>query len=113
MGKDESGDDLSLAHLPSTPSTNPEAIVKAFEKAKEAKKRLIIFSTYQSSPVLSQAFKENHLQEEFGAFDLMICDEGHRTVGSHTQEKEKQGKEKSPFYIAMMMPLFPAINAFI
>ncbi|MBO7073173.1 MAG: DEAD/DEAH box helicase [Acetobacter sp.] len=102
VGKDD--DDLSIAHLPSTPSTNPEAIVKAFEKAKKDKKRLIIFSTYQSSPVLSRAFKENHLQEEFGAFDLMICDEGHRTVGAHTPQE----KEKSPFLYCHDDALIPA-----
>ncbi|MBQ5479502.1 MAG: DEAD/DEAH box helicase family protein, partial [Acetobacter sp.] len=102
VGKDD--DDLSVAHLPSTPSTNPEAIVKAFEKAKKDKKRLIIFSTYQSSPVLSRAFKENHLQEEFGAFDLMICDEGHRTVGAHTPQE----KEKSPFLYCHDDALIPA-----
>ena len=171
VGKDD--DDLSVAHLPSTPSTNPEAIVKVFEKAKKDKKRLIIFSTYQSSPVLSRAFKENHLQEEFIAciicsdntagkeeddisiaslpttpstnvkdickafdkaqehqkrlilfstyqsspvlaeafqenhfkpLDLMICDEGHRTVGAHTPQE----KEKSPFLYCHDDALIPA-----
>lgn len=97
-GKEE--DDISIASLPTTPSTNVKDICKAFDKAQEHQKRLILFSTYQSSPVLAEAFQENH----FKPLDLMICDEGHRTVGAHTPQE----KEKSPFLYCHDDALIPA-----
>lgn len=38
----------------------------------------VVFSTYHSIDVISKAQKENHLP----AFDLIICDEAHRTTGA-------------------------------
>ena len=57
------------------------------ESKKETNKFLVVFSTYQSIDVISQAQKNG-----FYDFDLIICDEAHRTTGA-----TEQGKEESPF----------------
>ena len=43
----------------------------------------VVFSTYQSIAVIAQAQKEllRCTSNEFGIFDLIICDEAHRTTG--------------------------------
>lgn len=43
----------------------------------------VVFSTYQSIAVIAQAQKEllRRTGNEFGIFDLIICDEAHRTTG--------------------------------
>lgn len=51
-------DDVSYKELPIKPSTNAEDILFAYEKAKDEKKRLIIFSTYQSAIRLKEAQKQ-------------------------------------------------------
>lgn len=48
---------------------------------------LVVFSTYQSIEVIGKAQKEG-----FPEFDLIICDEAHRTTGAH-----EVGKEASMF----------------
>ncbi len=43
----------------------------------------VVFSTYQSIDVISLAQKEllSHTNGTFGTFDLIVCDEAHRTTG--------------------------------
>ena len=48
-------------------------------------RRTVIFSTYQSIDVISQAQKKQGL----GAFDLIICDEAHRSTGVTLAENEE------------------------
>jgi predicted helicase len=40
----------------------------------------VVFSTYQSIEVIARAQKEI-IKNGFGEFDLIICDEAHRTTG--------------------------------
>lgn len=51
----------------------------------------VVFSTYQSIDVISKAQKEllRRTDGEFGTFDLIICDEAHRTTGV-TLKDEKE-----------------------
>jgi len=46
----------------------------------------IIFSTYQSIQVLSDAQKEHALPD----FDLIICDEAHRTTGATAKDEDDE-----------------------
>lgn len=47
----------------------------------------VVFSTYQSIDVIHQA--QTQEIDPIGEFDLVICDEAHRTAGGHfTDEKE-------------------------
>ncbi|MGU9956858.1 MAG: DEAD/DEAH box helicase family protein [Arenicellales bacterium WSBS_2016_MAG_OTU3] len=59
------------------PATTQPA--KLFEKAgvNDAERMTVVFSTYQSIPVITAAQKQGLPQ-----FDLIICDEAHRTTGA-------------------------------
>ncbi|GAN94518.1 DNA helicase restriction enzyme type III R subunit [Gluconobacter thailandicus F149-1 = NBRC 100600] len=58
-------------------TTNPERLASEYQKRHDATHMTVVFSTYHSIDVISQA------QKEFGfpEFDLIVCDEAHRTTG--------------------------------
>jgi len=66
--------------LPAT--TDIEKIVSQLEKIKDKKGMKVVFSTYQSIDIIAKA-QEKILEQDknFGEFDLIICDEAHRTTG--------------------------------
>lgn len=84
IGYDEEEDHMveSLTDLPIRSCTNPKAIVEEIERYKNHDGLLICFSTYQSIDVVREAqsllLKKN--DGKFGEFDLIICDEAHRTA---------------------------------
>lgn len=62
-------------------STDSNYILKQFQHYKEANKGMtVVFSTYQSIDVIAKAQKVL-LKNGFPEFDLIICDEAHRTTG--------------------------------
>jgi len=63
-------------------STDTEQILNQFKHYKSSSKEgmTVVFSTYQSIDVISRAQKVL-LKEGFPEFDLVICDEAHRTTG--------------------------------
>ncbi|MYH55842.1 MAG: DEAD/DEAH box helicase, partial [Acidimicrobiia bacterium] len=68
-------EDIDLAELAMPVTTKPQAI--ASELKREAFEAMtVVFSTYQSLPMVCEA-------QDLGApiFDLVICDEAHRTTG--------------------------------
>lgn len=83
--KNETDDNLtSVTDLALPASTNVHNIVKQFRWLQATKKEgmTVVFSTYQSIGVIAKAQAE--LISEFGdkaEFDLIICDEAHRTTG--------------------------------
>ena len=66
--------------LPAT--TDIDKIVNQLEKIKDKMGMKVVFSTYQSIDVIAKA-QEKILEQDknFGEFDLIICDEAHRTTG--------------------------------
>ncbi|GAA4393998.1 DEAD/DEAH box helicase [Hymenobacter koreensis] len=77
-------DSFSVEDLAVPASTNRTAIIKQFKDlvAAPSKGMTVVFSTYQSINVIAEAQQE--LQKtlpQFGEFDLIICDEAHRTTG--------------------------------
>ena len=87
IGKKKAEDDVGLmAYELAYPATT-----RASSLAQEARDRhqkdhmSVVFSTYHSIEAVSQAQKEHGL----GEFDLIICDEAHRTTG-HTFEAEDE-----------------------
>ncbi|MEV8221573.1 DEAD/DEAH box helicase [Dietzia maris] len=66
--------DTSDVAIPVT--TNPEQLAEKMSHRKRAAGLTVVFTTYQSLPKVSEA-------QELGvdAFDLVICDEAHRTTG--------------------------------
>lgn len=74
--------------LPATTDINK--IVNQLKELKDKQGLKVVFSTYQSIEVISQAQKlllEDN--SDFGAFDLIICDEAHRTTGVALEDAEE------------------------
>lgn len=71
-------EDISAVDLPLPATTSVEKIVTRLQAAaSDPKAMTVVFSTYQSIQVVADAQK----QGGFGPFDLIICDEAHRTTG--------------------------------
>ena len=76
-------EDVNLSELAMPVTTHAESIASKLKReAPEA--MTVVFSTYQSLPVVCDA-------QELGApgFDLVICDEAHRTTGAERTKGEK------------------------
>ncbi len=82
--KNEDADTFSIVDLALPASTNVKDILSQFRhiKTKGNKGMTVVFSTYQSIEVIARAQKELlKADKSFGEFDLIICDEAHRTTG--------------------------------
>lgn len=79
--KEDNPDSSVDLALPAT--TNPVAIKERLRGHREHKGLVVVFSTYQSVDAVSEAQKKLLLETngEYGEFDLIICDEAHRTTG--------------------------------
>jgi predicted helicase len=75
-GKKRDVEDISPYDLILPATTDTELLVKQFKKNHSKKVMSVIFSTYQSITVISEAQKAGIPQ-----FDLLIADEAHRTTG--------------------------------
>ncbi|MDK4276392.1 DEAD/DEAH box helicase [Corynebacterium accolens] len=69
-------EDIAVYDLEVPVSTDGADIAKRFASGKRAKGLNIVFSTYQSLPAVHDA-----QQQGLDDFDLVICDEAHRTTG--------------------------------
>ncbi|MDM1499636.1 DEAD/DEAH box helicase [Myroides odoratimimus] len=93
--KDNDTDLTSVIDLAMPASTNVANIISQFEKLKHRKNNgmTVVFSTYQSIEVISQAQTAVGKRfPEFAEFDLIICDEAHRTTGV-----QLSGEDESAF----------------
>lgn len=72
----KAAEDIAAYDLEVPVSTNGAEIAEKLEHRKRAAGLTVVFSTYQSLPAV-------HAAQEAGAepFDLVICDEAHRTTG--------------------------------
>ncbi len=68
-------------------TTNAKSLADEMAKRHDAAHMSVVFSTYHSIAVISEAQKKHGL----GDFDLIICDEAHRTTGA-TFEGEEESK---------------------
>src|SRR5690625_2411533 len=73
----QAAEDISVADVPLRATTNPQALAELMRRGRRAKGLTVVFTTYQSLPVVAQAQKDG----EFEPFDLVIADEAHRTTG--------------------------------
>lgn len=80
--KNEDSDSTSVVDLALPASTNVENILHQFKQIKDRNLpgMTVVFSTYQSIDVISKAQKVL-ITNGFNEFDLIICDEAHRTTG--------------------------------
>lgn len=79
----KSKEDMSKHDLTIPASTDTTSLIKGLERVRKDKKMTVIFSTYQSIDVVSEAQKKG-LPE----FDIIICDEAHRTTGATAADQE-------------------------
>lgn len=76
VGKKKSTEDISVHDLAYPATTNATKLLEQFTLPATGQRRTVIFSTYQSIQVLHEAQAQG-LPE----FDLVVCDEAHRTTG--------------------------------
>jgi len=77
-------DYFSVVDLALPASTDVKSIISQFKSIRASKQpgMTVVFSTYQSIDVISAAQKELLEKDNgYGVFDLIICDEAHRTTG--------------------------------
>jgi predicted helicase len=89
--KNEDIDSFSVVDLALPASTNVKDILNQFShiKAHGNGGLTVVFSTYQSIEVIANAQKELiKTNSGFGEFDLIICDEAHRTTGVTLSEED-------------------------
>lgn len=69
-------EDYNVHDVPIPVTTDPEVLLHEMQHRKRAQGLTVVFSTYQSLPVVAKA-------QGLGVdpFDLVICDEAHRTTG--------------------------------
>lgn len=82
--KDDNSEEFSVVDLARPASTNVENIRKQFLYIQKTKKEgmTVVFSTYQSIDVIAKAQASiNAYEPDSCIFDLVICDEAHRTTG--------------------------------
>lgn len=85
--QNEDSDGFSVIDLALPASTNVSKIVKQFQDIMSADKSgmTVVFSTYQSINVIAEAqlalLASQGAEHPYGVFDLIICDEAHRTTG--------------------------------
>lgn len=96
-------DDMSysLMDIPFPAYTDKENILKQFKYYNPDEELVVVFSTYQSVDKVHAA------QVDYGrAFDLMICDEAHRTTGININTGKKE--ENSNFVLVHDNEYLPA-----
>jgi len=76
VGKRTENEDIGVYDLAFPATTTPEVLVRQVTSAQAGTGITVVFSTYQSIGVIAEA-QEHGL----AAFDLIICDEAHRTTG--------------------------------
>ena len=75
--------DLNVHDLAFPATTDPERLARQVNEA-PADKMTVVFSTYHSIDVLTRAQKQYGLPE----FDLVVCDEAHRTTGVTLKDED-------------------------
>lgn len=93
--KNDDSDNFSVVDLALPASTNKEDIIQQFHHIRANAKpgMTVVFSTYQSIKVIAEAQKEI-IKDELGEFDLIICDEAHRTTGVTLADEDESAFTK-------------------
>ena len=81
-------EDVSIQELKIPVTTNPLSISQTLQKL-DTGKMTVVFCTYQSLPLIEEAQNNGAPQ-----FDIIFCDEAHRTTGI-----DKPGDKTSPFVL--------------
>jgi predicted helicase len=81
--KNEDTNSFSVVDLALPASTDTDVIIKQLEQATANSGITVVFSTYQSIDVIAKAqvAYQKKMGSDRGVFDLIVCDEAHRTTG--------------------------------
>lgn len=87
VGKKRGDDDFELAlhELQYPATTEARSLAKAFSRHHDGEHLGVVFSTYHSIAVLNEAQQKHGLPE----FDLILCDEAHRTTGQSFEDEDE------------------------
>lgn len=88
-GRRKTDEDMSANDLAFPASTDVDSLLAAIETRSSDDKMTVIFSTYQSIDVITKAQEYG-----LGEFDLVICDEAHRTTGAFKDEDDQSAFTK-------------------
>lgn len=91
---DDTQDDAIDLAVPAT--TNPKSIAKQLKQYRNHDGLVVVFSTYQSIEAIKAAQDET-LREtggSYGTFDLIVCDEAHRTTGVRLTDQDESNFTK-------------------
>lgn len=89
--KNEDSESMSVVDLAMPASTDINNIIRQFRYIRNNKNdgMAVVFSTYQSIEVIAEAQKRLLAEDPtYGTFDLIICDEAHRTTGVALTEED-------------------------
>ncbi|EGP5661764.1 helicase [Enterococcus faecium] len=82
--KKKNADELSAKDIGFPATTDSEKLLSNYKKIENNQRDLtVVYSTYQSIEVLHEA-----QEKEFPEFDIIICDEAHRTTGAKALGEE-------------------------
>jgi predicted helicase len=90
--KNDDTDSTSIVDLALPASTDVQEIIRQirYVPLEEQKGMTVVFSTYQSIEMISRVQKRLENQKDaLGEFDLIICDEAHRTTGVTLSDEEE------------------------
>jgi len=89
-------DETSIIDIPLPATTNIKTIAKQLLGYRKNSGLTVVFSTYQSIDVISEAQKKvlESTNGAFGQFDFIVCDEAHRTTGAKAKSKEESNFTK-------------------
>lgn len=71
--------DMAVVDLKTPPTTDPSKLAKSLRRHRDDDGLQVVFATYQSIDVVAQAQELGG--KDWQDFDLIICDEAHRTTG--------------------------------
>lgn len=88
--------DDSVVDLAVPASTNAKSIANQLAKYKSHNGLVVVFSTYQSIESVFEAQQQllSKTSNKYGSFDLIICDEAHRTTGVKLSDKDESNFTK-------------------
>lgn len=84
VGKRGTNEDLRVHDLAIPATTNAKTLAAHYQKVDDGKRLNVVFSTYQSIQVIHEAQAKG-----IPEFDLVICDEAHRTTGMKLPEEDE------------------------
>ncbi len=85
--------DLTSNDIPAPACTDAVRIGQQYQIWKKRGGLVTVFSTYQSLSVIHEAQERGKLPE----FDIIVCDEAHRTTGVALKNEKKSGYDESHF----------------